>query len=234
MNTIQGKNIGGYMKVSGVYYPIFCGKSLTFSLTQDILETTNVSSGNFRDYEAGMSDASMEIGGVSLLSNTGGRLSVNYLMQQSVRRIKQEFKITQTDDDGGILLFTFTGLIVSTSFDKTIPGFSQSSLSVKVCGPLVIDAIVAPGTTTETIYSDWWVFTLAATSIGGASSVQSYNLIGVTILEVDREGVQHDIITVGTPVNRQVKHNNATGTLTFSASIPSNGETVFVLFKRVV
>jgi hypothetical protein len=234
MNTIQGKNINVFMKVDSVYYPIFCGKSMTFSIAQDVLETTNVNSGSFRDYEAGMSTSNLEISGVSILNNLEGRLSISYLMQQSVRRVKQDWKISVLDDNGTTLLYTFKGLIITSSFDKTIPGFSQSSVSIQVCGNVDIGTVLPPGATVETVYSDWWNFAEGNTSISGTSSVNGYNLIGVTVLEVDREGIEHDIITSGTPVNRQAKHNNGAGSITFSSALPSNGETVFVLFKRVV
>lgn len=233
-NKVQGKNIGGYLKVSGVYFPVFCGQTLTFQTTQDIIETSTVTSGSWRDYEAGMSTSVMNITGVTILDNTENRISDGYLFQQSIRQQKQDWKITKTDDDGDILVYTFQGIIQEIGFDKNIGSYSKSNLTVQVCGPVTVDTVEPPDTGDEVIYSDWWNFTAGATSISGTSVTHSYNLIDVTVLEVDREGMEHNLIDTGSPIGRQCKHDDTAGSITFDAAIPSNGETVFVLFKRVL
>jgi hypothetical protein len=54
------------------------------------------------------------------------------------------------------------------------------------------------------------------------------------LLEVDREGVQYDIIDTGAPVGRQVRLDTTTGELDFDPNLPFNaGETVFIIFKDV-
>jgi len=89
-----------------------------------------------------------------------------------------------------------------------------------------------PSGDSEIVRSDWWSMGAGNTDISGTSSVHSYDLIGVTLLSVDREGLQHDIITTGTPGNRQCKHDSITGVVDFDPTNPSNGETVFVMFKE--
>jgi uncharacterized protein YaiE (UPF0345 family) len=232
MNYVQSKNIGVFMKISGVYYPIFCGQTLEFNSDQEEIETTNVNSGSARDFVAGMQTSSMSIGGVTVLNNNGNRIADGYLFQQSVRRVKQEFKITKVDDDGGLLVYTFTGIIKSIGFSKQIPSYSKSSLNVIVCGNVTISTVNPPSDVITNVYSDWWVFTQGSTEISGNSSTLGYNLVGAVVLEVDREGLQHDLIQSGVPVNRQVKHNTGTGVVSFDVNNPSNGETVFVLFRK--
>jgi hypothetical protein len=157
-------------------------------------------------------------------------------MGLSVRQQVQSWKITLTDNDGDFKVLTFDGFIRTSSFDKIIPGFSQSTLSVRVSGSITIDDVEPPppAGSPEILYSDWWTFPAGQNYIDGASDQHGYTLEACTVLEVDREGINHDIITSGTPVNRQCKHNNTTGVITFDAALPSNGETVFVLFKVIL
>lgn len=232
-NHVQGKNIKVYLKVSGEYYQIFCGKTMSFNLEQEELETTSVNSGAYREFVAGMASAMLEVGGVTINDNTTSRVAITYLQQKSVQQAVQDWKITLTDDSAGLKVYLFQGIIRSTSFDKSIPGYSQSSLSVRVTGEITITETdpPPPGGLPEVVRSDWWTMAAGNTYIDGNSDVHAYGLTAVTVLEVDRSGVQYDIITSGTPTGRQCKHNNTTGVITFDSSLPSNGETVFVLFK---
>lgn len=235
-NRVQGKNIIGSMNIDDTYYPIFCGKTLSFNLDQDELETTSVNSGVSREYIAGMANAVMNITGVTILDNTESRISIAFLQQQSIRQAVQEWQIQLTDDDGSIIYYLFEGIIRNTSFTKALPGYSQSDLTVRITGDINITTIAPPPPpgSPEIIYSDWWTMDAGNTYIDGLSDVHGYGLQGVTILEVDREGANYDIITSGTPGNRQATHNNTTGVISFDPTNPSMGETVFVLFKVIL
>lgn len=221
------------MEIDSEYYPIFCGKTLSFTIEQDELETTSVNSGVMREFIAGMGSATFEVGGVTILDNTESRIAITYLQQKSIAQATHSWKIALTDDDGSSIYYLFDGIIRTTSFDKTIPGYSQSSLSVRVTGEIDITYVdpPPPGGLPEIVRSDWWTMAAGDTYIQGASDVHAYTLEAVTVLEVDRSGVQYDIITSGTPTGRQCKHNNTTGVINFDAALPSSGETVFVLFK---
>lgn len=235
-NKVQGKNIIGSMDVLGVYYPVFCGKALTYNLDQDELETTSVNSGVSREYIAGMANAILNITGVTVLDNTESRIAITYLQQQSVRQLLQNWQIQLTADNGNIIYYRFAGIIRNTSFEKTIPGYSQSSVTIRMSGDPDITIVPPPPPpgSPEIIYSDWWTMVAGNTFIDGTSDVHGYGLQGVTVLEVDREGTNFDIITSGTPANRQAKHNNTTGVISFDPTNPSLGETVFVLFKVIL
>lgn len=235
-NRVQSKNIEVSMNIDDIYYPIFCGKSMSFTLDQDEIETTSVNSGVSREYIAGISNALLTVGGVTISNNTGSRIAITYLQQQSVRQLTQNWQIKITDDDGGILYYRFAGIIRNTSFDKNIPGFSQSSVTIRVSGDIDITPVDPPPPpgSPEIIYSDWWTMPVGQTYIDGSSDVHGYTLEAKVVLEVDREGTNFDIITSGSPGNRQAKHNNTTGVVSFDTSNPSVGETVFVLFKEIL
>jgi hypothetical protein len=232
MNTVQGKNIKGFMKVDALYYNIFCGQTLSFGLEQDELETSTVGNGSMRTYDAGFGNAMMEVGGVTILDNSESRIAITYLQQQSIRQQIQDWSIELTDDNNNIVTYLFRGIIRSSNFDKSIPGFSKSAVSIRVSGNITMTTVAPPIGSNEITYSDWWNMAAGETKISGTSTQLSYNLIGCTVLEVDREGTQYDIVTSGTPGNRQAKHNNTTGDVDFDTANPSVGETVFVLFRR--
>ncbi len=229
MSVVAGKDIMCYMKVGVDYYPIFCGKSATLQVTQDEIETTNVNSGSSREYEVGMASSVFQVTGVTILDNSDNKVSVAYLMQQSVRRQKKSWKVVMTDVDGNDLVMTFDGFITETGFDKNIGAFSQSNVTVRISGGITYDNVLPP--VVEEVYSDWWTMEEGSTSITGESDVNGYELINCTVLEVNREGVNYDLVT-GSPSGRQAKHNSTTGEISFDTNIPSNGETVFVLFKE--
>lgn len=78
------------------------------------------------------------------------------------------------------------------------------------------------------VYSDYWQTTAGQTSVSGESVEHGYSLTGKTIIEVSREGLQYDLITSGTPGERQCIYSS--GAITFRDAF-NPGETVFVEFK---
>jgi hypothetical protein len=225
MNTIRGKNIVCSMLVDSTYYPIFCAKTAEFNINQDEIETTSVNSGSSREYVPGMMNATLSMTGVTTLDNTNSRISVLYLMQQSIRRQVRDLIITLTDDDANDIVISFQAIIVATGFTRDVASYSQCSVNFRVTGDIGFDSIIVPPTP-ETVYSDYYGIT------AGISTLTVTDLIGVEILMVARSGSVHEEIT-GTPTGRQFAFNGTTGTLTFDASIPFNtGEDVYVEWKE--
>jgi hypothetical protein len=87
------------------------------------------------------------------------------------------------------------------------------------------------------LWADYWTTTPGATSIPSSqpSVVWGFTISQIfQVLEVDREGLEYDIVTVSSPVGRQCKHDAITPKLDFDTAIPFNpGETVNILFKSV-
>ena len=220
-NTVRGKNIICSMLIGVDYVPIFCGKSAEFTLNQEEIETTSINSGSFREFIPGMTDGTFTINGVTTSDNTNGRVSINYLLQQSVRRTIRSIKIVMTDDNGNNQVISFNAIIVNSGFNRDIPSYSQSSVSFRITGSITLATIAAP---TETVQDP-----IYKTTTPGLFSVTDALLTGATILEVQREGLGYTQ-TSGTPTGRQF---NFTGTtITFDSSIPFNtGEIVYILYK---
>ncbi len=219
------------MLVSGTYYPVFCGKSMEFVQNQETIEVTSINSAVSREYEAGMTTGSLSINGVTVLDNTGSRIAITYLMTESIRRTAQTMRIVLTDDDGGVLQIAFSALITSNRLSRQFGTYSISNSDFIVTGDITVSALIPPpgGSCIE--------IPLYLTCVAGDTFVSDSALeaVGVTILQVDRSGLQHDE-TTGTPGNREFKFTGGAGNgkVSFDPTNPFNsGETVYVLYKIV-
>lgn len=224
MNTVKGKNIVISMLSGDDYYPIFCTKTGDLTVNQDEIEMTSINSGSSREYTAGMMNATLTVTGITTLDNTNERISINYLMQQSVRRQTQSFAITQTDDDGNDIVITFDGIIITSNITRDVSSYSQSSVSIRITGDIEFDTIVTPPTP-EVVYSDYF------SCVEGETSISDASLIGVDILQVARSGDTHEE-TVGVPGNHQFRYTSVSGTISFYSGNPFNsGEVIYVEWK---
>jgi hypothetical protein len=240
-NQVQSKNIGVYLEVSGVYYPVFCGKSMRLSKSTEEIETTNITSGSERDYLPGMSSALMDVGGVTILDNTENRIAIGYLMQIQAAKTIANWKITKTDNDGDVLLYTFSGFIRESSFDKSqSPSYSQSAIQVRICGGYTVGAILPPGATEYLLLADDWGTVNGQNYIDGPSSGDYtgtiYTLLATDVVKaVDLEGTGFDIVQgTPTPGTRQCRFvTTPTVRIVFPADLIFDGsQRVYVLWER--
>jgi hypothetical protein len=111
-----------------------------------------------------------------------------------------------------------------------VNNWSDFNLLLEGTGGLSVTAIDPPGDVTcESIKSDWWTTTEGLSGIAGTGHA-GLSFAGHDVIEVDREGLQYDIITTGTPGNRQAKYTGGS-TITFDPSNPFlAGETIFVIW----
>lgn len=226
-NTVKGRNTIVSMLVDSVYYPVFCAKTAEFTLEQDEIEVTSIDSPSSREYLPGMSNATCAVTGITTLDNTNGRVSITYLMQQSVRRQLHTFKMTITDDDSNSLEVVFTAMIKTTNINRDTVGYSQSSLQLRVSGVVEWTEVIDPPVPEE-------VYSVYISATAGQYEVTHADLGGATVLEVWREGINYTE-TTGTPSGRQFKYTDLTssGKITFDSAITFNtGEIVYVLYKK--
>lgn len=226
MNRVLSNNVIIEMLSGGDYYPIFCGKTMVLSQSQELVEVTSINSVSDREYQAGMTNTTLEITGVTVLNNTDGRVSIAYLMQQAIRRVAQSYRIRLTDDDLGTLQITFSALVTNNTLSRSPGTYSQSATSMTVTGGITFSDIIPPPAgkiVQDPLYID---FPAGDTEVSDPFLEAS----GVEILEVQREGLGQDE-TTGTPGNRQFKFVAVDGKIQFSTDNPSNGETVYVLYQ---
>lgn len=233
-NKVLGKNVIIELLVSGTYYPVFCGKNMEFVQQQELVEVTSINSAVAREYESGMTTASLSISGVTILDNTDSRIAITYLMQESIRRVAQTLRIRMIDDTGATIQIGFNALITSNTLSRTFGAYSQSSTALTVTGGISITPVTPPPPATVNVLSDYWIPTNGNNYLDGTSVVNSYNLGATdTILGVAVEGTEFDLIASGTVGNRQCKFNTSTFIILFASDQIFDGtQRVFVLFKR--
>jgi hypothetical protein len=97
---------------------------------------------------------------------------------------------------------------------------------------------VLPTNPKYNLVSDFWALPGGATELaaGTLSEIWGFDIVdAVEIVEVDREGMEHDIVLVSSPVGRQVKWDGILTKIIFDAANPINtgGESLNVVFKKV-
>jgi hypothetical protein len=229
--VVRGSNMIASIKVSGNYYPVFCAKSCSFELTNEIINRTSVNDGLFTKRRIRRTEWSGSASGVLVTNNDGDRYSPFYLLQESVRRSTLEWQFEFTNLDGDIRTIEGEALIQNLPISGDVQSFVQCTVNIIGTGAFTMDVSPSSPTQDEDVDSDYWSTTPGAIFIGGLST-NGKSLQGKTILAIAREGTVYDPITTGSPSNRTALFNSALGRITFDSNIPFNpGETVWAMWK---
>lgn len=194
---------------------------------QETVEVTSINSTIAREYEPGMTTGSLSITGVTILDNTGNRVAITYLMQESIRRSIQIMRIRMIADNGSTLQISFTAIIVNNTISRSVGTYSGSSTQLVITGEPVISSVVPPPgivCPAAPLYID---------VVAGESSVHSALLepAGITILGVARGPDIFDK-TTGTPGNAQYRYGGTDGRIYFDTTNPFNaGEVIWILYE---
>lgn len=229
--VVRGSNMIASIKVEGNYYPVFCAKSCSFEMTNEIINRTSVNDGLFTKRRIRRTEWSGSASGVLVTDNNGNRFSPFYLLQQSVRRVALEWQFEFTNLDGDIRTIEGEALIQNLPISGDVQSFVQCTVNIIGTGAFTMDVSPSSPSFDEDVDSDFWSTTPGAIFIGGLSYTGK-TLQGKTILGIAREGTVYDPITTGSPSNRTALFNSALGRITFDSNIPFNpGETVWAIWK---
>jgi len=229
--VVRGQNMIASIKVSGTFYPVFCAKSCSFEMTNEIINKTSVNDGLFTKRRVRRTEWSGSASGVLVTNNDGDRFSPFYLLQDSVRRSSRTWQFEFTNLDGDIKTIEGDALIQNLPISGDVQSFVQCTVNIIGTGAFTIDVSSSSIVSDENVDSDYWSTTPGANSVSGLS-VDGKSLQGKTILAIAREGTVYDPITSGSPTNRIALFNSATGTITFDSNIPFNpSETVWAMWK---
>lgn len=229
--VVKGSNMIASIKVGAEFYPVFCAKSCSFEMTNEIILRTSVNDGLFPKRRIRRTDWSGSASGVLVTNNTADRYSPFYLIQESVRRSNLTWQFEFTNIDGETKTITGDALIENLPISGDVQSFVQCTVNIVGTGAFVMDESPSSGGTDENVDSDYWnttpgSYTIDGTSVGGKS------LVGKVILAISREGTVYDPITSGSASNRTALFNSALGRITFDSGIPFNaGETVWAMWK---
>lgn len=230
MEPIHGNDILLSIKVGTEFFPVLCATDMTFQCSQDVVLATTVGTGIWRRKRLrNLSEWSVSITGLSKIDNTDGQVSFFYLLQENIRGAEQTIQIL-FDVDGDTQVLEGIVIIPDLSINGNVSSFADVNATFLGAGEVTIQEAVSgvESGICEELVSDTWVTTEGLISITGPGN-EGRSFAGMEILQVDREGIQHDF-TSGSPGNRQFTYD---GTLiSFDSTNPFNaGETVFVLWK---
>ena len=229
--VVRGSQMIASVKISGQYYPVFCAKSCSFEMRNEIINKTGVNDGLFTKRRIRRTEWSGSASGVLVTQNDSNRISPFYLIQESVRRSALEWQFEFTSLDGDVRTIEGEALIENLPISGDVQSFVQATVNIIGTGGFSMDVTPSSGLFDENVDSDYWNTTEGTYTVSGLS-VGSKSLIGKTILAIAREGTVYDPITTGSPSNRTALFNSALGRIVFDANIPFNpGETVWAMWK---
>lgn len=227
-NEVFGTGVSVRAKVDGEYIAIGCAVSCGFNYQNEIIFKTDVNAGLYRKKRVRISDVSGNVNGVTLTLNSPTRLSVFHFLEEGVRRSEIDMQFLFEDSSGNVVNITGLFLVETIGLTGDVTAFSEFDLSLQGNGRLSITDIPEPGEVVcDEIKSDWWTTTPGASGISGPGNA-GLVFAGHRVLEVDREGTQHDIVTTGIPGNRQAKYTGGSSITFDPANVFNPGETIFV------
>lgn len=237
MNPIRGKDVIIEMSVDGVYYPVLCGTDCTFNTTPEFIEKTSATSGLFREFEKRLEEWTMSVNGLSYVENST-TLSFFYMLQTSVRRSDQAFRMTFVDENTDSIAIIGRAFIGESSITGPASDFANASISLKGNGAFTM-AVVPPPVPADTfeVLADWWLPNAGTSSITGASTGNTdgtnYTLTeDDELLQVVVENMQMYEVN-GTPQAGEPQYQFAGGTVVFAMEFDGS-QKVFIMFKRPV
>lgn len=230
-DVIHGRDVVGMFKIDGEWFNIFCATGCEFRLENELIGKTDVNAGSFRKYRVRLGDCSMTFTGVSKTSNANDVLSPFFFAQESVRRTEGEYRILFVDQDGNDKVIAMNGVVRALSIASDINNFSTSTMEIQGTGGFTVPLSPDPPTGCDEWFWDWWETTPGETSISGTGHY-GRSFAGHDLIEVDREGIQHDVVDSGTPGNREALYNGGSS-IDFDPLNPFNaGERVFVIWEE--
>ena len=233
--SVFGNDVVASIKVSGTYYPVFCAKSCSFELSNEIINRTGVNSGLGVLRRVRRTEFRGSVSGVTVTDNTNDRYSAFYLLQEAVRRSENDWQFDFVNLDGESVTISGTFITEGITLTGDVATFSQSSVNIIGCGVPVIDDSPSGGGspgTDEDVDSDWWNNTEGKNNLTG-NSQGGKSFAGKQVLAVSRSTRDYYVITSGTATNDKVRHDTSFDVLIFDVNNPFvEGETVWVMWKN--
>lgn len=231
MEPIHGTNVLVSLKIDTQFYPVLCATDMSFNCTQEVVLATSADTGKWRKKRLrGLSEWNVSVNGLSKIGNTDGQVSFFYLLQENIRGSEQIIQMMFEDDEGNTQVLEGIVIIPSLSINGNVNSFADASILFEGSGEVdILEAVsdVESGVC-EDLESDTFGLAESETSVSGLGQ-EGKSFEGKEIIEVDREGIQHDY-TAGSPGNREYGYNGTE--ISFEIAGNPGGEKVFVMWKQ--
>lgn len=222
MDLVLGKNIVVYTFIGGVWKMFACARTATFSLSTTMLETTVIGSGGFANFIPQKHSYTGTIDGLINLDNTNLRLSDFRAIQLNKQQLLMRFERTSQSND----VYTSEGRFYITNSEDSGSYADVSTFSISLQGTGQLIEIFTP-----TPLSPNSMQRLEYTGTGGEFSFTDTALIGKDVVAIHKDGIGNSkIILSGTPLNKEAKFDNTTGTIEWAIPFEPNEE-AYVLYQ---
>ena len=240
-DIVLGRNVNVETLVDGDYIVVGCAVSCSFEFENELIGKTDVNAGLFRKRRVRISDTRGSVQGLTTLQNSTTRLTIFHFLQEAIRRTEQTLRFVFLDEAGFTRYLSGIFLVKTVNINSDVSAFSEFDLQLEGTGNIDIGVVIPPGGSGSgddsgdsgesfcpELFSDYWETVEGETSISGIG-VQGRSFAGQQIIEVDREGTEHEAVT-GTPGNREYAYDSIN--VSFDPANPFNaGERIFVIWK---
>lgn len=231
MSLVKGENFIFRIFDGGIWKPYACARSGNMSIETELIETTVTGHGNYKTFEPTVHSFSASIDGIISLNNSGS-LSLDELQALQLSKTRLLCRFTSTSEAGDIYTKECYFYITNSTDTGSFDGIATFNISLRGIGS-ISQIFTPPPPTTGIVYRYPAVGSTAPVA-PGTVSITMAGLGTKSILSVFKDGIgNNDIITSGTPVDKEVLYETSGSDGVFTWAIPFDGESFFILYQNV-
>lgn len=203
MSKVNGENVVVWAFIAGVWIPYACATGSTLTLDSDMLETSEVGSGEWATFKPARNSFSGSLTGITSLALTN-TLALSDIRALQIAGTPLLLRQTRTDDNGNVYTDEGNFYIKSSQDTGGMGQMNTFSIDLQGTGPLTPIFVPTPIITGGIVH----IFEYTAT--GGETFFSDSSLIGKNIVGAFKYS-NYAVITSGTPVGLENKYTSASG-----------------------
>ena len=211
-DPVKGGDFILYLKLGTGYYPIACAKEISVTTTTDKIELAPYTNGYWRSFIYGRTSGTITGNGITKIVVPGSNYSIFDLIDFQTAHFIALARYTLTDPQGNGRSYDVPCLIDEINISGTTGQNAAYSFTLTMTGDPSFDQTIVNPPLTDV---DSWDYT----ATGGETEISDPVLIGVDVIDVRRNGIGLEVITIGTPTGSQVLFVPATGSLEFTFAL---------------
>lgn len=204
-----------------------CATGMDFYYDTEMIEKATVGTAGHKRWTYGMSEWGLTLYSLTVIVPTPTMYTVFDSLLESLRKIGLDIELIFEDSVGNLKVLSGRCMIPRTAISASENGFSSDTIELKGDGTFTIGTTLStPG---PSLTTDVKVINYTSAS-GGENTLTFPATIGKEILYVARDGVGKEVITVGTPNDKQVKWNSGSGEFTLPYDM-QQGEWLYIEYQ---
>lgn len=222
--TIQGKNVELLALMGDEYVPFACATTIEVTISAELVPATTVTSGSYRAFRPRFNEWGLSLSTVSHIKATG-KYTVFHTLLGQIRKEGLYIQAIFESNEGDLQVLRGHVYPVETTITGAPEGFSMGDMEFKGNGELLLSSeLITPDT------NNYEVKKYDYTATGGEMSISDSLLIARTIVGFFRDGSEREVITAGTPNDKQVKYLAGSGTFVFPFDLGAT-EHILIQYK---